>query len=565
MQPIAQRRPYTVRKHHTRNTYSRGGSQLRSVVYSHQLLIVQRLQRLQRLQRYCSSPAQSMFPINTPTPDAEGGHSQAIEAAEATEKAPALTNASGADPFFVFFNIPDDPLSPRNWPLRRKWLVTSVLSFTGFNRIMVSTIMAPALTSISEDLHMTSVESLMALSVYLLATAFGPLVIGPFSEMYGRSPILHTTNIWFFVWNLVCGFANTKGTVIASRLLAGLGASAIYSLGNGVLGDVWAPEQRGRSMGLYMLIPLLGAAIGPIIGGFIAGSTSWRWIFWATSIVQACAIGFSFIAFRETHAQTILNNKAKDLQNSTGDDRYHTRLSSLEQHNSFCATLYTHLTRPFRLLILHPIVQIQALVSGYNYGMLYLILATYSTLWTNHYHESVSSSGLHYLSLCIGEIAGSQFGGFLMDRVYKTLTRNSPKEDGNKAEYHIPLMAPAYFIAALGLLLTGWSAQHLLPWPVVDAGVLIFSFGNTLSGQVITAYVIDAYPDHVASASAGAQLVRSLTAFGFPLFAPTMFEILGYGWSDTILAVSGILIGLPATAGLWWYGSSLRQRTRDSY
>ena len=126
-------------------------------------------------------------------------------------------------------------------------------------------------------------------------------------------------------------------------------------------------------------------------------------------------------------------------------------------------------------------------------------------------------------------------------------------------------MLPAYMIAALGLLLTGWSAQHLLPWPVVDAGVLIFAFGNTLSGQVITAYVIDAYPDHVASVSAGAQLVRSLTAFGFPLFAPTMFEHLGYGWSDTILAVSGIIIGLSATAILWFNGFQLRQRARDSY
>ena len=102
----------------------------------------------------------------------------------------------------------------------------------------------------------------MSLSIYLLATAFGPLFIGPLSEIYGRQVILHSSSIWFLVWNVVCGFARTKGTLIASRFLAGFGASAIYALGGGVLGDVWRPEQRGRSLGVYLLIPLLGAAVG---------------------------------------------------------------------------------------------------------------------------------------------------------------------------------------------------------------------------------------------------------------------------------------------------------------
>lgn len=76
--------------------------------------------------------------------------------------------------------------------------------------------------------------------------------------MYGRSPILHVSNVWFLVWNIVCGFANNKHTLISARLLARLGASSIYALGGGVLGDIWTPEQRGKSLGIYLLIPLLG-------------------------------------------------------------------------------------------------------------------------------------------------------------------------------------------------------------------------------------------------------------------------------------------------------------------
>jgi MFS family permease len=130
---------------------------------------------------------------------------------------------------------------------------------------MVSTIMAPAISTIAQELDMNSAESVMALSIYLLATAFGPLIIGPLSEVYGRAPILHASNVWFLVWNIVCGFAKNKETLIAARFLAGFGASAIYALAGGVLGDIWRPEQRGKSLGIYLLIPLLGAAVGMVV------------------------------------------------------------------------------------------------------------------------------------------------------------------------------------------------------------------------------------------------------------------------------------------------------------
>jgi MFS family permease len=172
------------------------------------------------------------------------------------------TPPKSSDPFIVAFNAFFDVENPKDWPSGRKWAVTDVLSATGFNRIMVSTIMAPALTTIAHELHMSSTESVMALSIYLLATAFGPLVIGPLSEVYGRSKVLHASNVWFLVWNIVCGFAKTKEVLIASRFLAGFGASSIYALAGGVLTDVWKPEQRGRSLGIYLLIPLLGAAVG---------------------------------------------------------------------------------------------------------------------------------------------------------------------------------------------------------------------------------------------------------------------------------------------------------------
>lgn len=175
---------------------------------------------------------------------------------------PKDDDGADVDPFLVAFNPEFDATNPLDWRAGKKWMVTDVLSATGFNRIMVSTIMAPALPTLAREFGMNPTEAALSMSIYLLATAFGPLVIGPLSEMYGRQVVLHGSNVWFLVWNILCGFAETKETLIAARFLAGFGASAIYSLGAGVMGDVWRPEQRGRSLGIYLLIPLLGAAVG---------------------------------------------------------------------------------------------------------------------------------------------------------------------------------------------------------------------------------------------------------------------------------------------------------------
>lgn len=200
---------------------------------------------------------------NIPTADDEHITNVPVDIELTAVTVPDLQAATKSeDPFLVAFDPSFDVDNPKDWPSSRKWTVTDVLSATGFNRIMVSTIMAPALNTIAHELHMNSTEAVMALSIYLLATAFGPLVIGPLSEIYGRKRVLHASNVWFLVWNIVCGFAKTKEVLIAARFLAGFGASSIYALAGGVLGDVWRPEQRGKSLGIYLLIPLLGAAVG---------------------------------------------------------------------------------------------------------------------------------------------------------------------------------------------------------------------------------------------------------------------------------------------------------------
>lgn len=86
---------------------------------------------------------------------------------------------------------------------------------------------APALQAIKDDFNVQSeVLSQLTLSIFVLAFALGPLVLGPLSEIYGRVIVVQLANLLFLVFNIACGFAQTDVQMIIFRFLAGLGGSA---------------------------------------------------------------------------------------------------------------------------------------------------------------------------------------------------------------------------------------------------------------------------------------------------------------------------------------------------
>ena len=72
-----------------------------------------------------------------------------------------------------------------------------------------------------------SFEGPLVMSTYILAMALGPLLLAPFSELWGRVALIQGGNAIYLVFNLVCGFAKTRGQLVAFRLLAGFGSGAV--------------------------------------------------------------------------------------------------------------------------------------------------------------------------------------------------------------------------------------------------------------------------------------------------------------------------------------------------
>lgn len=95
---------------------------------------------------------------------------------------------------------------------------------------------APSLEVIGDEFDIESeLEQAFVMSIFLLAYATGPFVLGPLSEIFGRVVILQASNMVYLVFNTVCGFSQSKTQMMAFRFLSGLGGSAPQAVRAGSL------------------------------------------------------------------------------------------------------------------------------------------------------------------------------------------------------------------------------------------------------------------------------------------------------------------------------------------
>ncbi|KAF3023050.1 hypothetical protein E8E14_012377 [Neopestalotiopsis sp. 37M] len=466
--------------------------------------------------------------------------------------------------FMVTWEGPDDPANPKNWSSSSKWAISLIVSAFAFLSPLSSSIAAPALDTIATDLHIqSSSEMNLVMSIFMITYAVGPFILSPCSEVWGRRRIIIFGNVIFIIFTTLCGFAQSKGQIIAFRFMAGLGGSATMGMGSGILADCWRTEERGKGLAVYQLAPTLGPAIGPIAGGYLLEySKTWRWSFWVIVIFNLAIQIVAFFFLHETYAPRILGLKARALRKITGNAAYRTEYEREDRKLSLL--LRTSLSRPWVMLATQPIIQALACYQAFNYGMMYLIISSFPTLWRDVYGMSISTSSLNYISLAVGSLVGVFICGPLTDWDYKRQKKSHGIAEGEPGvpEFRIPLMIPAALITPCGIAIFAWTAEKHCHFLLPNLGVAIMAGSSMISYQCISAYIADCYKGYTASASAASCFLRSLGAFAFPLFAPSLFKSLGYGWGGSVLVLVAVVVGVPAPLLFWKFGAKLRQTSR---
>lgn len=318
-------------------------------------------------------------------------------------------------------------------------------------------------------------------------------------------------------------------------------------------------EERGRSLALATFIPYMGPALGPIIGGVTAEHLPWAWLFWILSAFDAAVVVVAFFVVSETYTPVLLARKAAKARAATGIEPANLNRWNLQHARIFFQDLRkrlgANLMRPLALMVYRPAIQVIAVVMALNFAVYCLFLSTYATLWIERYHESKSISSLNYIAFAVGTITASQAGGPLMDWMYARMKLRG----GGEAvpEFRAPFLVPGVLMMPFGIFLYGWAAEKKLHWMAIDVGTAVFVCGSFVVAQGMLAYMLDEFK-HAASANAASRMLSNILGFVFPIFAPSMYKALGYGWGNTVLGCIWVVVGFPIPVLLWVYGARLR-------
>lgn len=468
----------------------------------------------------------------------------------------------GHDPYLVTFQSTKSPQdNPRQWSYRRRMCM--LLVYAPFSLIgpYASSMASPASSTIGEELGLsTAFQQSFIVGLFLLAFCVGPLFSGPASESFGRRPVVLVCGLCFFVFNIGCAVAKTSTQMLALRFFAGMFSGAAIPMGGGAVSDMFELHERGSAMAVYTIVPLLGPAISPVIGGWILqgwGRQHWRFIFWVSNMLTALILITGLLLLKETYAPRILQIKAKRLRHETKDERYHTAFEMKSE--TLAQKAQRTLLRPVIFLTTEVLVFLPSLYLAIIYSCFYLCIVSVPRVFGSMYHYQIGIASLHNLALGLGSILFGQVAGQFIDRVYRRLCK---KHGDRRPEYKLPLLAITVFVLPLSMLLYGWTAEYKKVWIAPDIGMFMIGASVICCILQVQLYMADLMTIYAASALSATMSSRSLMAFIFLLFNNALFDNLGMGWGVSVLALITAVVGIPAPFLLYKYGPELRQRSK---
>src|SRR5580658_1403693 len=158
--------------------------------------------------------------------------------------------------------------------------VATVVVLGSIMSILDTTIVAVALDTLAKDFRVTVSTIQWVTTGYLLALAVVIPVTGWAVDRFGAKRVWMLSLTLFIVGSSLCGLAWSANSLIAFRVLQGLGGGMILPVGQSMLARAAGPQRMGRVMSVIGAPTVLGPILGPVLGGLIISNFSWRWIFY---------------------------------------------------------------------------------------------------------------------------------------------------------------------------------------------------------------------------------------------------------------------------------------------
>jgi len=174
-------------------------------------------------------------------------------------------------------------------------------------------IFLPSMPSLTEALDTRYDVAQLTLTLYLFATAFTQLILGPLSDKFGRRPIILLGVSLYVVASLACALAFNIEQLIIGRIFQAAGACAGIVITRAIVRDLYDRQKATSILGYMTMVMAVAPMMSPIIGGYLDQWSSWRASFYLVSVFGCILLLFSMAKLHETNHQLVSDMKLNNI------------------------------------------------------------------------------------------------------------------------------------------------------------------------------------------------------------------------------------------------------------
>jgi MFS transporter, DHA2 family, multidrug resistance protein len=175
-------------------------------------------------------------------------------------------------------------------PAINPWIIAISVMLGTFMEVLDTTVVNVSLQHIAGSLSVTPEEATWVLTSYLVANAIVLPLTGWLSNYFGRRNILLMSVGGFTIFSFLCGIAPNLPMLIVFRIFQGATGGGLQPLSQAILMEAFPPEKRAKAMAFWALGIVVAPMLGPVLGGWITDSYSWRWLFYINIPIGIAAV-----------------------------------------------------------------------------------------------------------------------------------------------------------------------------------------------------------------------------------------------------------------------------------
>jgi DHA2 family multidrug resistance protein len=170
------------------------------------------------------------------------------------------------------------------------WIIAISVMLGTFMEVLDTTVVNVSLPHIAGSLSATPDEATWVLTSYLVSNAIVLPLTGWLANQFGRRRILLISVTGFTFFSFLCGIAPNLPALIVFRVFQGATGGGLQPLSQAILLEAFPPEERGKAMAFWALGIVVAPMLGPVLGGWITDSYSWRWLFYINLPIGVAAV-----------------------------------------------------------------------------------------------------------------------------------------------------------------------------------------------------------------------------------------------------------------------------------